>query len=241
MSVRPDPSAPGTPEWRWVECGLLDGPARLVPGAPPSGRVVVVAPHPDDEILGAGGTLALLAAAGARIDLVAVTDGEGSHAGRGEELIVTRPAESLAAACRLRVHYGAVTRLRQPDGEVDRGVVEDRLGSLVSRGDLVLAPWWRDGHPDHDATGAAATEAAAGTGAQLLHYLVWAWHWSEPDDGVIPWSRTVRVDLGAELHARKADAVACFETQLAGPDPILPAHVLARLLRPFEILVGAAR
>jgi len=69
---------PGTPEeaW-WLELRHL--PAASLRAWP---SVVVVAAHPDDEVLGAGGTMALLAAGDARLRLIAVTDGEASHPGR---------------------------------------------------------------------------------------------------------------------------------------------------------------
>lgn len=43
--------------------------------------VVVVAPHPDDETLAAGGTISMLVRRGFTVDVVAVTDGEASHPG----------------------------------------------------------------------------------------------------------------------------------------------------------------
>ena len=71
--------APGTAEAAWRAWPAL----RLLPMADSASwtSAVVVAAHPDDEILGAGGTIALLARAGARLRLVAVTDGEASHPG----------------------------------------------------------------------------------------------------------------------------------------------------------------
>jgi len=42
-------------------------------------RVVVVSPHPDDEVLACGGLLALHARRGGEVMVVAVTDGEASH------------------------------------------------------------------------------------------------------------------------------------------------------------------
>ena len=70
----------GTPEDVWWAPGGLDTiPARDPAVVRPPGRVVVVAPHPDDEVLGVGGTLA--AWAPVEVLVVAVTDGEGSHPG----------------------------------------------------------------------------------------------------------------------------------------------------------------
>ena len=73
----------GTPSAQWLSwpgwAGLrVTSVAELVP---PGSRLVVVAPHPDDEILGAGGLLAATARAGRDLLLVAVTDGQASHPG----------------------------------------------------------------------------------------------------------------------------------------------------------------
>jgi LmbE family N-acetylglucosaminyl deacetylase len=44
---------------------------------PQAQRVLVLAPHPDDEIFGCGGALALYVQLGAQVDVVVVTDGTG--------------------------------------------------------------------------------------------------------------------------------------------------------------------
>lgn len=226
----------GTTEEAWRASRELDRLVRWTPEAPPSGRSMIVAPHPDDEILGAGGTWARLAGAGVDVTIVAVTDGEASHPGMAAELRARRPLESMAAAVRLGVPPARVIRLGHPDGGID----EDRLGvellDVCGPGDLVLAPWDRDGHPDHDQVGRAAQAAGRDQRAQVLAYLVWTWHWASPDGG-LPWDRAFRVDLGVELAARKRAAVSCFSSQVGGPQPILPAAALERLTRSFEVLL----
>lgn len=68
----------GTPESRWQAwAGLATLDAFDLHPLP--ARAVVVAPHPDDEVLGAVGIMALLAAAGVSVRVVAVSDGEASH------------------------------------------------------------------------------------------------------------------------------------------------------------------
>jgi LmbE family N-acetylglucosaminyl deacetylase len=196
---------------------------------------VVVSPHPDDEILGAGGCAARLAATGATLTLVAVTDGENSHPGRSDHLRSTRPGESAAALAVLGVPDPEILRLGLPDGAVDREQLAARLIEIIGPGDLVLAPWEGDGHPDHDATGAASVTAAAATGARALGYLVWAWHWMTAAD--LPWDRAFRVDLDPGTTRRKRQAARCFASQIHGPDAILPDHVLVRLTRHFEVVL----
>jgi LmbE family N-acetylglucosaminyl deacetylase len=118
------------------------------------------------------------------------------------------------------------------------------LVAEVGDADVVLAPWSGDGHPDHEACG----RAAGRTTAAVLEYPVWTWHWAEPDDVRVPWSRARRVDLDADTAARKAAAVGCFRTQVApiGPGPadaaVLPDRVLAHFRRDHEVvLVGVDR
>lgn len=230
----PDLQGGGTLESIWSACSPLADLGRWQPRVPASGRVVVVAPHPDDEILGPGGTLARLSRVGAEVVLVAVTDGERSHPGMERHLRAVRPLESLAAAGRLGIEYGAVHRLRHPDGKVDERGLVDQLADVVQSGDLMLAPWRNDGHPDHDAVGRAAEQAAARSGAHLLSYLVWAWHWASPDD--LPWEQALRVDI-TDVAAAKRHAAACFTSQIAVEPVILAAHVRRRLLRSYEVLL----
>jgi LmbE family N-acetylglucosaminyl deacetylase len=226
---------PGTPEVTWERCSQLQGLASWTPALPRSGRVVAVAPHPDDEVLGVGGTLARFAAVGAAIALAAVTDGERSHPGQEDTLRRLRPAESAAAATRLGIVPAQTCRLGHPDGAVDEDLLASQLSDLITVGDVVLAPWARDGHPDHDRVGRAALVAARSQGATAWGYLVWAWHWASPAD--LPWPAARKVWLGRQYTIRKFEAIRAFESQISGSKPILPAHVLARLTRRFEVLL----
>lgn len=236
LTPTPRLDGPGTREDRWRAWPGLDALTRWIPGRPATGRAVVVAPHPDDEVLGPGGTVSLLTRAGTDVVIVAVTDGEASHPGRDEDLRRLRPAESAAALARLEIVPQTTHRLTHPDGDVDEVRLAAQLSDVVRPGDLLLAPWYRDGHPDHDRVGRAALAAGRRCHARLMAYLVWTWHWAAPGD-TLPWSRADRVDLGPRLTHRKRRAIECFTSQIAGPDPILPAPVLARLSRSFEVFI----
>jgi LmbE family N-acetylglucosaminyl deacetylase len=245
-----DLTGPGTTEQRWRSSGLL---AALPHHAPeelrPAGRVVVVAPHPDDETLGAGGTLAAWAAAGdLPVTVLAVTDGEGSHPGSPtlgpEELAERRHEERRRALAALGLPDAAIVRAGLPDGGVagHRGVLADLLDDVLRPGDTLLAPVPGDGHPDHDAVAEVADDAAARRGVARWHYAVWLWHWAEPDHPAVGREGAVAVPLPEAAQRAKRDAVACFTTQVEplSDDPrdaaILPPEVLARLLREVEVL-----
>ncbi len=238
----------GTTAAAWRADAALAGvpDAALEHLVPPGARLVVAAPHPDDEILACGGLLQLLAARGDAPLLVAVTDGEASHPGSSiwppARLRSARPRETLAALALLGMAAPAMTRLGIPDGGVRQAEarLRESLVALLRPGDVVLTTWRHDGHPDHEATARACAQAAADCGARLLETPVWGWHWSRPGDGAMPLARASKLALAPRILARKREALACFESQLApdpgtGAAPILPAHAMERLLNPFEL------
>ncbi|MFE7751109.1 PIG-L deacetylase family protein [Streptomyces sp. NPDC057428] len=238
--------APGTAESIWRAWGGWEGMAEFP--LPPRGRVVVVAAHPDDEVLGLGGALARLADAGHRLTVVSVTDGEGSHPDSEvlspHELAEVRAGEIRTALERLGTGDPEIVRLRLPDSHVcdHEKQLREALVPLCSGAVLVAAPWTADLHSDHEATGRSAREAARAVGAPFAEYPVWLWHWARPDDPRVPWDRAARVTLAAGIQARKRHAVDAFASQIRplGPGPaeaaILPPDEVAHHLRPCEVV-----
>jgi LmbE family N-acetylglucosaminyl deacetylase len=244
--IEPNPiDAPGTAESEWRSWRRLhELPVLDVAGWP---SVAVVAAHPDDEVLGVGGLLAMTATAGARIRLVAVTDGEASHPGMdqtgADELAECRAAETVTALAELGAPV-EIVRLRMPDTGVARREPElrDQLTELVTGFGVCLAPWDGDLHADHEAAGRAAAGACAAAGVDLLSYPIWAWHWAHPRDSRVPWDRAVRVPLSADARQRKQVAIDCFASQLrprgTQRPAVLPPEVVAHFIRDQEVLIS---
>ncbi|GDY05639.1 bacillithiol biosynthesis deacetylase BshB1 [Phycisphaerae bacterium] len=118
-------------------------------------RIAVFGPHPDDQELGMGGTIARLAAAGHQVTLVDMTTGEPTPFGSPE----IRSQEAAAAAKIL-----GVTRLQLP--LTNREVVNDLASRAIVAGAIrmlkphvLFAPHPEDAHPDHIAA-CAVIEAA---------------------------------------------------------------------------------
>lgn len=236
----------GTPEMAWQSWRGLDA-IESVPiekWMDPAMRLVVVAPHPDDEILACGGLMAMHAARGGSTLVVAVTDGEASHAGlsswRAAKLASVRRTERLQGLSRLGCQGTEVHRLGLPDGNVagHTTALEEELRRVVRWGDVVVTTWRRDGHPDHEACGDAAANACGAAHCCLLQAPVWMWHWSRPSDARVPWHRLVGLRLTSREVAGKQRALAAHTSQLeprgGSIGPVLGPTMLERLTRRSE-------
>lgn len=216
-------------------------------------RLVVLAPHPDDEVAGAGGLIRWALLHSVPIEVIAVTDGEGSHphsrAVSPSELADLRSRESLEALRRLGWERPSRTCLHLPDGGVSSHVdqLDEVLSPLLGPGVCCVAPWRFDGHPDHDALGAAALELGGRRGSLVWSYLVWGWHWTDPAGQDIPWARARRLELSRRDRARKRWAMGAFTSQISpiGPAPedraVLPPRLLPRFWRSSEIYLDEGR
>jgi LmbE family N-acetylglucosaminyl deacetylase len=235
--------SPGTDERAWAAWPWLSTlPGNGLAGLAGVTSAVVVAAHPDDEVLGAGGLISLLAAARTRLRLVAVTDGERSHQGHAAPAALARrrTAETAAALRALGARAVEVVRLRLPDSGLDSREDEltAALAPLVAGFDLCLAPWDGDMHPDHEAAGRATRRA----GPQALYcYPVWMWHWARPADPRVPWDRALRIPLPPRAAGRKRAAITCFASQTQdrghGLGPVLTPGVIAHFTRTMEVLL----
>ncbi|WPO97993.1 PIG-L family deacetylase [Pseudomonas sp. HR96] len=212
-------------------------------------RAVIVAPHPDDEVLGCGGLLQQLAELGRSILIISVTDGSASHPGSAlwpsQRLSVVRPQESAQALHRLGLPLHSLQWLR--GGFADSGVAgqEAELREFLERylraDDVVFSTWREDGHTDHEAVGRASHQAAQACGCTFHELPIWTWHWASPEDSQVPWYRARKLHLSPQMVARKRHAAHAFASQLQGDPaiglpPVLAPYVLDRLLRPFEVV-----
>jgi LmbE family N-acetylglucosaminyl deacetylase len=211
---------------------------KLTVWATPQLPTLVIAPHPDDETLGAGGLIAALRQRGVAVNVVAVTDGESAY-GNDASLGLLRREEQENALQLLGVERKAISRFCLPDSNVseyEEALIE-LITPLASKNRHVLAPWVGDFHPDHEACGRAARRVTNQTGAKLTYYLFWTWHRGTPrllDD-----VNLVRFPLDEKTRITKAAALQCHRSQLhnSSGGPILTAELLGPVWRPYEVFV----
>jgi len=197
------------------------------------GLLVVVGAHPDDETIGAGRFVAEWTRTVGPAVAFTVTAGEAclDHLGvLVPGLADRREAEWHQAVAALGCR--PVGSWRVADGTVDQHVeaVAERLGSMIGPGDVVLAPWRHDPHPDHAAAGEAAALAALGTGATLVEYPVWMTVWADPEILERTQYHVVRVEASPAAADARVTALAHYETiavpQRADVEAVVPPTLL---------------
>ena len=228
-----DPAQRGTPEAHWAR--LLEVAPRLTL---PAGDVVIVSPHPDDEVLAAGGLIYCAAHAGRQVTVLSVTDGEAAYPdwiGLGR----VRRREVSDALPVLGAERACLRPLSIPDGQVDRhrAALFDAIDRRLSSTTLLIAPYEHDGHPDHDAAGEVCCEVARLRGLTLWRFPIWTWHHGDPAQFAT--KRWGRLALDAAAWRAKTQALSCFASQLhpLGRAPIVPGHVLPYFTRSDEMFM----
>jgi LmbE family N-acetylglucosaminyl deacetylase len=219
------------------ESGWLNALSSLPAWLPPEKPILVIAPHPDDETLGAGGFIAAQRARGIDVSVVAVTDGENAYPDC-EGLGQRRRIEQEDALARLNVPIKNIIRLELPDSAVcsQANELEGRLSALVSENTHVIAPWRGDFHPDHQACGRAAEQVTRDKGATLTSYFFWTWHFGEVD--LLKDLNLRAFSLRDQWLVAKGEALQQHRSQLVrseGQPPILPELLLAPARRRFEV------
>jgi LmbE family N-acetylglucosaminyl deacetylase len=202
--------------------------------------MLVVVPHPDDEVLGVGGLISMQRMRGVDVVIAAVTDGENCYLG-GSGFGEIRKNEQEGALRRLGVDCDKITRLKFRDSGVASKEAEliDSLLKLVSEDTHIVAPWPGDFHPDHEACGRAAAEVARRTGSALSFYFFWTWH-----RGTIELVNNLslsRLLLDRDIVVAKTEALLHHHSQLVreSGEPILPDLLLAPVRRPYEVFLAA--
>jgi LmbE family N-acetylglucosaminyl deacetylase len=180
-------------------------------------KVLVFVPHPDDETLGCGGTLAILAQQ-CPVKVVLVTDGAGAG-GLPAGSDVVRSREFTQALEHLGITDSE--QLQQPDGAFEATTaLAQRIAQLIEdyRPNWVFLPSPLDYHRDHVRIAAFLEPLCrrASSVQQILFYEIWA-----------PVPATHVVDITDQFHS-KSQALAQHATALACGDYLRAMEGLCR-------------
>jgi N-acetylglucosamine malate deacetylase 1 len=181
-------------------------------------NVLVFAAHPDDEVLGMGGTIAVHADSGDVVRVVCVTDGSSSQYPGDEALRTRKSAEAQRAATVLGVD--SYLHLDLPDMRLDT-VPHVELNSIIERHVREFAPTvvytaQPDVNLDHRALFASVAVAVRPLPGQVARRLLTYGTTSSVEwtPALTSWFRpNWFVDITAALD-RKLEAFGCIETEI---------------------------
>jgi len=173
-------------------------------------KTLIVAPHPDDELLGCGGTLLRRVAEGGTVAwllMTAITEG----AGWSVERIQQRAAEIDRVRKGLQVAPHHLYALGFPTAELDRIPMSILVGKISEvfadfQPDEVLLPYPGDVHSDHRVTFEAASACTKWFRYPSVKRVLAYETPSETDFGINPrdsgFKPNVFVDIGGQLEQK---------------------------------------
>ena len=181
--------------------------------------ILAVAAHPDDAELGCGGSLLLAARTGLSAAVADLSAGEMSSRGT----VARREAEAENATRILGLRERR--NLGLPDAKIGENSGDSRsalirLIQLIreTRPHIVLAPYWEDRHPDHEATGRLVKEACFFAGVakvgdgepfrpnRLFHYML-----------SYPFTPAFVLDI-SDVWEQKREAIESYQSQFQPSD-----------------------
>lgn len=180
-------------------------------------RALILAPHPDDEVLGCGGTIARIVAEGGQVDVAIVTRGRPPRFDEAQADRVRAEAEQAHRRLGVaRSHF-----LDLPAAELDvipRADLNHAIGAVVEavRPDALFVPFLGDVHIDHQLVFEAALVAARPRGGDyprcvLAYETVSETNWSAPTLSPT-FQPNIFVDISDHLETKLA-AFALFASQ----------------------------
>ncbi|MCA1441659.1 PIG-L family deacetylase [Ensifer sp. IC4062] len=203
------------------------------------GRTLVIAPHPDDEVLGAGGTIARLAAEGEDVFIAIVT--EGKPPAFAPDAVARVQAEARTAHAVLGVKDTFWLGLPAAGlSETPHTSLNGTLSALVRRlaPQTVLVPFVGDMHIDHQLTFTSSLVACRPHQAEfptriLAYETLSETNWNAPylSPTFVP---NVFIDIAAHMET-KLEAMQAFASQLRQP----PHERSLTALRALATLRGA--
>ncbi|PQP34718.1 hypothetical protein C6A37_06280 [Desulfobacteraceae bacterium SEEP-SAG9] len=155
-----------------------------------SHSAVVVAPHPDDEIFGTGGMIAMKREAGVPVHVIFLTEGGSSHATccsvPYEDVGEVRRKQAVEATDCVGLQSNDLTWFNLRDGKIpsdgqdgfNKAVTNlaDEFGGLVPT--EIYCPHPHDWFPDHEVTSRIVQLAAQHSrySFKIIYYTVWIWY-----------------------------------------------------------------
>jgi LmbE family N-acetylglucosaminyl deacetylase len=167
---------------------------------------LVIAPHPDDESIGCGGSIVKHVRHGSRVKVIYLTSGDkGDFKGHfGTEYLHLRKEAALNALSLLGVKEHEFLGFMDRELYKDRDAMSQKIEGLIRdfQPQLIYVPSPYEAHPDHRVAASIGWKVHTETGLHVCFY-----------EALIPLYPNVLVDISEEFSVKDA-AIRCYTTEL---------------------------
>ena len=183
-------------------------------------NILIIAPHPDDEILGCAGLIQKSLAEGHHVNVIIMSGGGKSHSGccniTADELVRNRRKLSKEAAKIIGLPDKNMHFLDYHDGDIDYEDEEtNRLMGLISdiNPGVIFIPHKGEGWRDHIQTAEIVKKLVARNESVCIYeYCVWFWYYNYWH---INWRDARILNMTKEQHLKKKSAIDAYIKPLA--------------------------
>lgn len=184
-----------------------------------SGRILIIAPHPDDEVIGCGGLIARLVSERKTPHIIIMTGGEGSHRGccstSADDIIKARRDLTRKALSLLGVTEQYIHEFDFPDGSISEN--NSQMEALIReinalKPQSVFVPHWGEGWNDHVET-ARIVKRLLSPDVHIWEYCVWMWYYNVWRG--LNWKNAYSLNMTPTEHRLKLAAIDAYTKPLA--------------------------
>lgn len=198
---------------------LVGRPSKEVSLSKLGEQIVIIAPHPDDEVIGCGGLIIRLVTDGRLPHVIVMTGGEESHRSCCElsvkDLKQARRKLTDDALRMLSIDRNHIHVFDFPDGGISADDPEmTKLKELIDEinPDTVFVPHWGEGWPDH-VMAAKIVKEIAPKQAAIYEYCVWMWYYNVWRG--LDWKNAYKLKMTLREHQLKLEAMDAYTKPLA--------------------------
>lgn len=190
------------------------------PAFRPEKRTVIIAPHPDDEVIGCGGLITRMVAEGNAPHVIILTGGEGSLGKdcdvNPEKIVNARRGLTRKAIAELGLPIENIHEFNLGDGRIgdspEQQLEEIRECLASLNPDTLLLPHWGEGWRDHVVVKSLFTDNLPG-GCEVWEYCVWMWYYNVWRG--LDWRNAAVVRLTPGEQSKKNRAIDAYITPLS--------------------------
>lgn len=182
-------------------------------------KVLIIAPHPDDEVIGCGGLIARLVNEKHSPHIIIMSGGEGSHNGccntPKQDIVVARRRLTRNALAVLGVPVENIHELDYPDGSINTHNPEtEKLKDLIAKikPDAIFVPHWGEGWADHVNARKIGIELVLDD-TEVYEYCVWMWYYNVWRG--LDWRNAAILRMTSKEYERKLRAMDAYIKPLA--------------------------